>query len=251
MHRYCLLFFLLLVVLIMSGCAADGTFDTQKAFAVGGGALQAATLSEDSVKQTATLSSAELDQQTQVASDDNQYTVRLQRIVAGLDSFDGLTLNYKVYLADDVNAFAMADGTVRVYSGILDVMPDDQMLAVIMHEIGHVKLKHSYKQMRESILTDTAFQAAISVGGTVGALTSSQLGQLGKNVVHARFSQSDELEADAYSVRTLHKLKKDPAAMKRAIQTLESLHGASGGFLSSHPSNPKRIEEIDSLISTL
>ncbi|MDY0190328.1 MAG: M48 family metalloprotease [Desulfuromonas sp.] len=241
----------LLAIILLSGCAADGTFDTQKALVVGGGALQAATLSEDSVKQTATLSAAELDKEAQVASSDNAYTVRLQNIVASVQNYDGLDLDFKVYLAPDVNAFAMADGTVRVYSGILDVMPDDQILAVIMHEIGHVKLRHSYKQMRENILADTAFQAAISVGGTVGSLTSSQLGQLGKTAVQARFSQSDELEADAYSVKSLHQLKKDPAAMKRAIQTLESLSSSSGGFLSSHPSNPKRIEQIDIEIAKL
>ena len=246
----CVNYFVLgILIVALGGCAADGTFDTQKALAVGGSTYQAVTLSEDSVKQTATLAAVELDKGNKVAGDSDAYTVRLAKIVQGIENYDGLRLKFKVYLAEDVNAFAMADGTVRVYAGLLDAMPDDQVLAVILHEIGHVKLQHSYNQMRENILSDTAFKAAEAVGGTVATLTSSQLGQIGNKAIKAHFSQSDELEADAYSVQTLHKLKKDPAAMKRAIQTLEKLHGAGGGFLSSHPSNPERIEQIDELIA--
>lgn len=242
---------LLSMVLLLGGCAADGSFDTQKALVLGGGVLQATTLSENSVKQTATLAATELDNQTRVADKNDPYTIRLLHLTRDLENYAGLSLNFKVYLADDVNAFAMADGTVRVYSGIMDVMPDDQIFAVIAHEIGHVKLKHSYKQMRENILSNTAFQAAASVGGTVAALSVSQLGQLGRTLIHAQFSQSDELEADAYAVKILHRLNKDPYAMKRSIKTLERLHGAGGGFLSSHPSNPKRIEQIEVVIANL
>lgn len=236
---------------LLVGCAADGSFDTQKALSLGGGVYQATTLSEESVQQTATLAAVELDRGTPVADSANPYMVRLQRMTKDIQHYDGLKLNFKVYLANDVNAFAMADGTVRVYSGILDAMPDDQVFAVIGHEIGHVKLKHSYNQMRENILSDTAFQAAAAVNGTVASLTSSQLGQIGKAAIHAHFSQSDELEADRYAVKMLLSLKKDPRSMRRSIETLETLHGAGGGFLSSHPSNPKRIEQIEQAIADL
>jgi len=229
---------------LLSGCAAGGGFDAGKALGIGAGALQAVFLDESSVQQAATLSAQEMDAQNQVAATGTPYAVRLSRITAGLAHYDGLNLNYKVYLSDTVNAFAMADGTVRVYSGLLDLMPDDQVLAVIGHEIGHVKLKHSYRQMREALLTNVAFDAAGAVSETIGALTSSQLGNLAKTAVSARFSQSDELESDAYAVRTLKQLGKDPYAMQRSIETLQSQGGSGGGFLSSHPSNQKRIDTI-------
>jgi putative metalloprotease len=236
---------------LLGGCAAEGGLDMQKAMQVGGGMLQATTLSEDSVRQTATLAAAEMDSQAKVAAENDPYAARLRKLTRGLENYDSLNLNFKVYLAPEVNAFAMADGTVRVYSGLFDAMPDDQVLAVIAHEVGHVKLKHSYQQMREQILADTAFQAAASVGGYIGSLTSSQLGQLGKAAIQAHFSQADELEADAYAVNALARLGKDPQAMKASILTLEGLYGAGGGFLSSHPSNPERIEHIDAAIAKL
>lgn len=241
-----------LLPIAIAGCTAEGGFDTNAAMGLGMGALQAATLSEDQVVQAASLSAAEYDSKSQVAPAGNRYATRLARLTAGLSNAAGLSLNYKVYMTNELNAFAMADGTVRVYSGLMDAMPDDQLLAVIGHEIGHVKLKHSYKQLREAMVTDTAFKAVSSVGGNIGALTQGQLGQLAQVAVNAHFSQKDELDSDAFAVQTLHGMGKDPAAMRRAIETLNAkAGGGGGGFLSSHPSNDARLANIDQAIAKL
>lgn len=245
------LLLIIIFLLLTFGCTADGGFDQQAAMSMGAGVIQATTLDENSVKQTSALAAQEMDQKSPVAPANNPHMVRLISITEGLANYDGLNLNFKVYLTEEINAFAMADGTVRVHSGLLDAMPDDQVLAVIGHEIGHVKLKHSYNQMKETILTDTAFKAAVSVGGTVGALTSSQLGQIAQSAANARFSQNDELEADVFAVKALKNLGHDPYAMKRSIETLRKNHGDGGGFLSSHPANDKRITNIETAINQL
>lgn len=240
----------ILVALALGGCA-DGKFDKEKAFVVGAGVVLALTLDENSVKHTATLAAQEFDGNNQVATASDPYSQRLQKIIAGLENYAGLNLNFKVYRADDVNAFAMADGTVRVYSGLLDAMPDDQVLAVIGHEIGHVKLKHSYEQMQTHILTSTALQAAVGIGGVIGELSQGQLGQLAAGLVSARFSQRDELESDVFAVKLLKEMGRDPYAMKRAILTLKARFGAGGGFISSHPSNDQRIANLERAIAAL
>ncbi len=241
----------LTAVLAVSGCASDGSFDTNKAMAVGMGVAQAVTLNEESVKHTASLAAKEMDDKHQVAGPGNAYSQRLARITAGLQNYKGMNFNFKVYLAPEINAFAMADGTVRVYSGLMDAMPDDQVQAVIGHEIGHVYHKHSYEQMQQKILTDSAMQAAVSVGGVVGELTQGQLGQLAYVAVNAQFSQQDELESDQFAVKMLHSMGKDPYAMKRAIVTLQSKYGSDSSFLSSHPSNEERIKRIQKAIDRL
>lgn len=243
--------FLFSLVILLCSCTPSGEFDVGKAVGVGVGALQVAMLDEGTVKQAASLSAREMDEKNKVAGPESPYARRLYRLTGNLQRYDGLNLNFKVYLSKEINAFAMADGTVRVYSGLMDVMPDDQVLAVIGHEIGHVKLKHSYKQMKEVLLTNVAFDAVSSMGGGVGDLTSSQLGKIAQTAVNARFSQADELESDAYAVRTLHRMGKDPYAMKRSIQTLQQRNGSGGSFLSSHPSNRQRIEQIQVEINKL
>lgn len=245
------IFFFLSASILITGCVNNTRFTTEQAIATGSGILQAVTLDETKIKQTATLAAQKMDASNQVPVTNNKYAQRLASITHGLQQYDGLNLNFKVYMSNDINAFAMADGTIRVYAGLLDAMPDDQVLAVIGHEIGHIKLKHTYNQMREKILTDTAFKSAISIGGTFGELTGSQLGQLAKAAVDARFSQSDELESDVYAVQQLKTMGKDPNSMLRAIETLQKKMGSKGNFLSSHPSNAKRINKIKETISKL
>lgn len=244
---------IILSAMLLAACAETGGVDMGKAVnvgvGVGVGVAQASLLDEAQVKEAASLAARDLDGKSQVADAGSAYGKRLVTITRGFQNYDGMNLNFKVYINKEINAFAMADGTVRVYSGLLDMMPDDQVAAVIGHEIGHVKLKHSYKQMREQLLSDTVFQAAVSAGGTIGAMTSSELGKLAQTAVNARFSQSDELEADAFAVKLLKQLNRDPYAMKRSIQTLEAKSGGGGGgFLSSHPSNATRIEKIEEAI---
>ncbi|NTV13482.1 MAG: M48 family metallopeptidase [Desulfobulbaceae bacterium] len=238
----------LLLPLALLGCTAGGGFNKDAALTLGAGVLQATTLDENSVSQTAALAAKELDNKSQVARSDSAYVTRLTRITTGLHGYDGLNLDFKVYLNQEINAFAMADGTVRVYSGLLDAMPDDQVLAVVGHEIGHVRLKHSYQQLREALLTDVAFKTVGTLGGTIGRLSSSQLGELAQVAVNAQFSQGDELEADRWAVQLLQKLGQDPQAMRRAIETLRDKFGSGGGFLSSHPPNDKRIANIQATI---
>lgn len=231
--------------LLLSGCATN--FNSDQAVAAGMGLIQAATLSPESIMEAASLSAKEMDSQNQIAPDDSPYTRRLNNLTRNIDTA-GLSLNFKVYLSDQLNAFAMPDGTIRVFSGLMDAMPDDQLLAVIYHEIGHVAKKHSFKQMREQMITNSAFQGIASIGGKVGELTSSQLGQLAYQYVNARFSQEDELQSDEYAVKALKRTGKDPAAMKRSIETLQSKFGSGGGFLSSHPSNEARIKHIEAAL---
>jgi putative metalloprotease len=87
------------------------------------------------------------------------------------------------------------------------------------------------------------------VGGVVGSLSGSQLGQLASGAVSAQFSQRDELSADVFAVKLLRSLGKDPRAMNRSIQTLKAKFGTGGGFMSSHPSNDKRIANLKKTIA--
>ena len=84
-----------------------------------------------------------MDKNNPVADEKDPYTVRLRKLTKGITEADGIPLNFKVYKVTDVNAFACPDGSVRVFSALMDVMDDDELLGVIGHEIGHVTLHHS------------------------------------------------------------------------------------------------------------
>ena len=125
-----------------------------KAYLVQGGqqVLQAAMITDDEIRTYVHQYVSQTDASSQMGASDNNYTQRLRKLTAGLTDIDGVPLNFEVYITNDVNAFACADGSVRVYSGLMDLMNDNEVLGVIGHEIGHVALKHTKKAMQMTLL---------------------------------------------------------------------------------------------------
>ena len=83
----------------------------------------------------------QLDKENTILPETDAYVKRVRRMTKGLTEVDGTPLNFQVYKTNDVNAFACADGSVRIYSGLLDVMSDDEALLLFGQEIGPVPIK--------------------------------------------------------------------------------------------------------------
>ncbi len=161
--------------------------------------FQAYSLSDAQVKALSDRACQEMDSKATIAPANSEYAKRLTTIANALgNNINGQPVNYKVYMAKDVNAFAMANGCIRVYSGLMDMMTDNEVEAVIGHEMGHVALGH-IKGMQVALGTNAVRVAAASAGGIVGSLSQSQLGNLGEKLVNSQFSQRQEAEADDYS----------------------------------------------------
>lgn len=191
-----------------------------------------------------------MDKNNKVADENDEYTRRLRRLTKGITEADGIPLNFKVYVVSDVNAFACPDGSVRVFSSLMDIMDDDELLGVIGHEIGHVTLHHSKKAFKTQLLTGALKDAVSSAGGVAAKLTDSQLGTLSESLVNAKFSQKQELEADDSGYDFLVKNGKNPIGMAKAFEKLQQMEGASSKgntiqkMFSSHPDTAKRIKHV-------
>ena len=111
--------------------------------------------------------------------DKTDYHRRLQRLTENI-SVDGLKLNFKVYLTKDVNAFACGDGSVRVYSALMDTMSDSELMAIIGHEIGHVARTDTKDALKNAYLRSAAQNAASSVSGSVAMNCRIAIGRVGE-----------------------------------------------------------------------
>ena len=160
-----------------------------------------------------------MDKHNQVCAEDDPYTLRLKKLTQGLTEVEGIPLNFKVYYVIDVNAFACADGSVRVFSSLMDIMSDEELLGVIGHEVGHVAHKDSKKAFRTALLTSALKDGISSKGGKAAALTDSQLGNLGEALVNASYSQKQERNADDYGYEFLKKNGKNPWSMALSFRT--------------------------------
>ncbi len=188
-----------------------------------------------------------MDAEHTVASATNPYTIRLNKIFGKHKNESGLTLNYKVYLIKDINAFATADGSVRVFSGLMDVMDDNELLAVIGHEIGHVANHDSRDAVKAAYKKEALIDIAASQSDKVAAITDSQLGKLGSAMIDSKHSRKQESEADTYSYDFMKRNGYNVNAVESAFTILAKMsEGTEATFLdkmmSSHPDPKERAE---------
>ena len=183
-----------------------------------------------------------------MASPDSELGKRLAKITANFPKIEGLKLNFAIYEVVDVNAFACGDGSIRIFAGLMELMTDDEVLAVIGHEIGHVVHQDTKHAMKNAYLRSAAKNVAGAVSETASKLTDSQLGALAEAFMGAQFSQKQENEADDYGVEFCVKNGIDPYAMANALSKLAELAkdapkaSYAQRMFSSHPDTQKRIE---------
>ncbi|CAG2154830.1 Metalloprotease LoiP [Cupriavidus campinensis] len=233
--------------LLLAGCAGANMDSLTQA---GGSLFTAATLSDMSVKQLSDQSCAEMDKKNTLAPPDSPYTKRLATVMSGLQN-TGLPLDAKVYVTKDVNAWAMANGCVRVYSGLMDMMTDDEVRGVLGHEVGHVALGHTKSAMQVAYTTAAARGLLGATGNaTLTALSSSQLAAIGEQFVNAQFSQRQESAADDYSFDLLTKNGANRQALVTAFQKMATLDGGQSSMLSSHPGSAQRAQHIQERLAS-
>ena len=228
---------------LLNTTPAMAQFNLKKAVGGAAKAVKAATLTDADVQNYVKEYIDWMDKHNQVCPDDNPYAIRLKRLTSGLTNVEGIPLNFKVYYVIDVNAFACADGSVRVFSSLL---------GVIGHEIGHVAHKDSKNAFRTALLTSALKDGVSSTNGKAAALSDSQLGDLGEALLNATYSQQQESNADAYGYEFLKKNNKNPWAIALSFEKLKKLEEDAGykkdskwkRMFSSHPDLDKRIKTM-------
>lgn len=155
-----------------------------------------------------------------------------------------------VFENPEPNAFALPGGKIGVHTGILKVAVNaSQLGAVLGHEVGHVLSRHSNERLSEAM----AVQGVLAVSSTLFkdkqsktyGLAMAALGvgaQYGYALPHSRKQES---EADVVGLDLMSKAGFDP---RQAVELWHNMEKAGGGqppeFLSTHPSNENRINEL-------
>lgn len=182
---------------------------------------------------------------------------RIGKRVAQVSDRQDFQYNFYLVDKDELNAFNTPGGNVYMYTGLFDrLKTDDQIAAVLAHEIGHAAAKHTVKK----------FQAAMGYN-IIGGLVFDQLriqqsakqvtaigAGLAMNVIFSAYSRHDEYEADRLGVKYLYLSGYDVDAM---LETLEVLDKESKGggttpvMLRSHPYVKDRIEAVKTEITNV
>lgn len=239
-----------LCLFMMANCSSMKVVDQNAALNAGTAALQALTISDSQIAQLCTEYMVEMDGQNTIAPTSSDYHQRLKRIMAKFKNISNLNLNYKVYQSNVVNAFASGDGSVRVYTGLMDIMNDDELFAVIGHELGHLVNKDVRDAYRAAYLVVAARYGIAAYSQTAGALSTGFLGDLGQQLATSAYSRKQETEADEASFQFCVASGVDPFAMYHALNVLIRVGGDTGQqgtlteMFSSHPDTQKRATHI-------
>lgn len=210
-------------------------------------AATAASITDEQIVQLSRQTVAELDKQNRMAS--SSYQNRLANLLKDVPDVEGLKINYKVYDTPEINAFACGDGSIRVYSGLMDVMDDAELMAIIGHECGHVVHQDTKKAMKNAYLAQSARYALGASNGVIGALSRSVVGALGEAFIGSQYSQSQEYAADEYGFKFSTEHGYSPYSMSNALNKLVDIAGGSNYSLvekmfASHPDSEKRAEKM-------
>ncbi len=149
-----------------------------------------------------------------------------------------------------VNAWCMPGGKIVVYEGILPVTKDEASLAVVLgHEIAHAVAKHSAERISNSYKQQTAMSVIGGVAGAAGvssgiqSIASAAIG-VGAKAWSSGFSRKQESEADHIGLIFAAMAGYNPDVAVAFWQRMAAVGNSSNSIFSDHPSDEKRIKQI-------
>jgi putative metalloprotease len=180
-----------------------------------------------------------LDNNNTVAADDSPYTIRLASIVGeNYVTIDGLALNYKVYENSEFNILALPDGYIRVYSGLLDALEnDDEILALIATQIGHIVNKDASGNLLKIANKDQASNATAAQLEKLLSLSGEKLGTFVNELIQIPYTEEQNEAADKYAVTLLKKNGKAADALVSILTKLGDLEAADAEAVQSEDIN--------------
>jgi predicted Zn-dependent protease len=156
----------------------------------------------------------------------------------------------------EVNAFALPGGFIYVNRGLIERAQDlDELAGALGHEIGHVVRRHSVQQMEKQ----TGANLAVGLGCTLTRICNSDVAraaiQVGGAALFARYSRTDEAEADSEAVLNVIAAGLDPHGIpplfRRLIEERRTAPLRIAAFFASHPLEEDRIVATEREIAAL
>ena len=194
-----------------------------------------------------------------VATDDNPQLIRLRAIAKRLIPFttrwnpDAAQWKWEVNLlkSDTVNAFCMPGGRIAFYNGILTKLnlTDDEVAAVMGHEIAHALREHAREQAGKNTVTQVGSRILGALGsaylGVDPRLGDAAAGMVSQGVA-LKFSRGDESEADLVGIDLAARAGFDPRAGVALWQKMGAINKSQPiSFLSTHPTGKDRIANMN------
>jgi len=182
------------------------------------------------------------------------YISTLGRQLTRVTDTRDLAWTFTVVDSKEVNAFALPGGWIYVNRGLIERATDMSELAgVIAHEIGHVTRRHSVQQLQQAQGANVGLSLLCTLTKVCESGASQAAINVGGSALFAKFSRTDESEADAEAVATTVKAGISPLGIPAMFRILlnerKSNPNALDAFFASHPLEEARITATEAEIA--
>jgi beta-barrel assembly-enhancing protease len=190
------------------------------------------------------------------SSPETQYIRNLgQKLVATIPADHSWPFEFHTVPQKEINAFALPGGPMFVNVGTITAATNEAELAGVMaHEMSHVYMQHSAKQVGKARTTEAIVGI---IGAIVNNTTNGEIGQLaqagiqfGAQGLMLKYSRGDEAQADAVGAIILYKAGYNPQALADFFKKLAAQGSSGPQFLSDHPNPGNREEAIQKEIAS-
>jgi predicted Zn-dependent protease len=164
--------------------------------------------------------------------------------------------HFQVLDSEEINAFAAPGGLIMVSRGILRCAgTEDEVAAILAHEIGHVVMEHGLKAIQTSRLTSALTSTALAAGQTLApselqeltATFGDSIGDITNTLITSGYSRDQESEADRQAVIILGRAGYDRMALVRMLEVMKTKLEPGGlDFAKTHPDPDDRIRDAQS-----
>lgn len=171
---------------------------------------------------------------------------------------DDRSLDWQFYVVDskEVNAFAVPGGFVYVNRGLIErTVRMNQLAGVLAHEIGHVTMRHSVKQMQAAQKANVGLSLACILTSICESQVAGAAVQVGGGALFAKFSRDDEREADRSAIDFVMRAGIDPRGIPEMFRILinerQRNPGGLDAWFRTHPGEEDRVTETEGIIGTI
>ncbi len=139
------------------------------------------------------------------------------------------------------NAFALPDGTVVLLDALVDLAEnDDEILAVLAHEVGHLHHRHALRSLFEDSITLVLVTSITGDASVLGNLAAA----LPLTLLSSKHQRAAEREADEFALAALKRAGISAVHFANIMERLENVSPDEGSYFSSHPPTAERIERF-------
>ena len=167
-----------------------------------------------------------MDNNNTVLDAGTEYVNRLNSLTEKYASVGRSTLNYKIYKNDEINMLALSDGSIRVYSAMMDALSDDELIAVIATQIGHIENRDTQETLIKAADKGNATDAASAQADKLLSFAGDKLGSIVNELLQVPYTEEQNKAADEFAFDLLMKNGNSTDGLVSALRKFAEMEAA-------------------------